>query len=57
MDPKPVRVTVRLGPGDVAALETLAKTLGGNLSEALRHLVREHAKTQPAPSTKKGAKR
>jgi metal-responsive CopG/Arc/MetJ family transcriptional regulator len=47
MDPKPVRVTIRLGPGDVDALDALAKDLGGaNLSEALRHLVREYAKTR-----------
>jgi hypothetical protein len=55
MDPKNYRVSIRLGPTDVAALERLARDLGGaNLSEALRHLVREYAKTLPA---RKGAKR
>ncbi len=54
MDPKPVRLTFRLGPQDVAALTSVARELGGNLSEALRHLLRERAKTQP---TKRRAKR
>jgi hypothetical protein len=54
MDPKPARVTVRLGPADVAALAALAHALGGNLSEALRYLVREYAKAGPS---RRGAKR
>ena len=58
MDPKSLRVSIRLGPADVAALEALAIDLGGaNLSEALRHLVREYAKTRQVPKVKKGAKR
>jgi hypothetical protein len=55
MDPKPVRLTFRLGPRDVAALTAVANELGGNLSEALRHLLREHARH--AAKTKKGGSR
>ncbi len=55
MDPKPVRLTFRLGPKDVAELEAVARELGGNLSEALRHLLREHTKRRMM-TTKRGAR-
>jgi hypothetical protein len=54
MDPKPVKATFRLGPGDITVLQDVAHELGGNLSEALRHLLREHAKRR---SAKKGGTR
>lgn len=54
MDPKPIRLTFRLGPEDVKTLQAVANDLGGNLSEALRHLLRQ----QPARRRRlKGARR
>ncbi len=40
-DPKDERITVRLAPRDVAALQQLAKRGGTTLAEAARRLLRE----------------
>lgn len=40
-DPKTGRVTIRLAPRDLAALEAVAKERGVSLSEAARLVLRE----------------
>ena len=54
MDPKPVRLTFRLGRRDVDALQAVANELGGNLSEALRHLLRVYVAPSGRPARKGG---
>jgi predicted DNA binding CopG/RHH family protein len=45
-DPKPLRVTLRLGKSDLAALRKLAASLGVTTSDALRSLLRGSPKSK-----------